>query len=191
MAKKKSPGPTLTSVFYGAVELIPPRWRAKLGLTRVVIEQPTDVGPEPLVTPVVDSSVEQIRTDERKQTTTTLGSPAGVTLTEFVRTPSGQLGSRTVSLVTTGTALPGITALTIDSEQQATGTGYSEQSVTTVSAVFPQLVSSSQQVLQLPEKFRGAGMTIIKTEVTAEGTSAIPTTVGTGSHSASRAGSPS
>ena len=59
----KNPGPLLTSKFIGDVQLIPPEFRARIGTTRLVQEQPIDIEPSSLGDLLVESSVLQERTD--------------------------------------------------------------------------------------------------------------------------------
>jgi hypothetical protein len=137
MALLKNPGPLLTSKFKGLVDVIPLKWRAKLGLTTLVQKDPTDIDPTALGDSTADgvrvvSSVQQDLTDERKKTDVFIGDPIGSTMVEYFRTKDGQVGTRTHTVREEGDTLPSLTELIIEADQDAWGDGRIEQVVSTI-----------------------------------------------------------
>jgi len=174
MSIKKNPGPPLVSRFKGDLRALPLRWRAKLGLTRTVQEQPPDIEASLLTGTLVESSVEQERTDERKKTDTRLDSPLGGTMIEYVRTKDGQVGTRTVKYVPEGTAPPTFNELLKEFNQDASGNGWSEQIALTVPNLFSGYDYSIEIRDLVPPEFNALRPTR-ETSYTVAGTTSMPT----------------
>lgn len=180
MALKKKKGPILTSVLKGAVDLVPPRWRAKLGITLTAQKVPTDVGVTTLSGLVVGSEVQQKETDERLKVDVAIGDPTNVTLTEYVLTNEGQLGTRTMSIVTTATAAPTINELTEAIEWNNLGNEYVERGITTVAELFPATSVHDEGAGALVHRAIARFIDDLKVETTASvaaGTTATPATL--------------
>ena len=175
MALNKSRGPILTSVFKGMLDLLPPKWRARLKTTVTTQECPTDVDVTALTSTLIESKVVMTRTDERKKTDTSIENPSGITLVEYVRTNEAQLGTRTNSLVNDGATLPTIDALTVSAEQNNLGNGKVEQEVVTVASVFNREINEDvgvgNLVFQATEKFID-NLDVVSNSVVSAGTSA-------------------
>ena len=182
MALRKSKGPLLTSVFKGMLDLLPPKWRARLETTVTDQENPTDVGVSALSNTLVESKVVQTRTDERKKTDTVIEDPTNISLIEYLKTNEAQLGTRTNRLVVENAALPTITALTVSAEQNNLGNGKTEQEIVTVAEVFDRKVNEDSGagdfVFRQTEKFIDTLVVRTDSEVAA-GTSATPDTLAT------------
>lgn len=178
MALQKNPGPPLTSKFRGLLDVIPQKWRSKLGLTRIVQQQPVDVEPTPIGDTTsegvrISSTVEQERTDERKKTDVFLTDVLGSVMVEYIRTPDGQIATRTYTVVAEGTALPTIDELTADASQDAWGNGMVEQVVTTVPNLFGKNDYRVERPDRVPPDF-GVLLKTTETGVTVAGTATMP-----------------
>ena len=164
------------------LDLLPPKWRARLKTTVTTQECPTDVDVTALSTTVIESKVVMTRTDERKKTDTSIEDPSAITLIEYVKTNEAQLGTRTNSLVAENATLPTITALTVSAEQNNLGNGKTEQEVVTVASVFDRKVNedsgAGDLVFRQTEKFI-ANLAIRTDSEVAAGTSATPDTLAT------------
>lgn len=178
MALQKNKGPLLTSRFKGLVDVIPLKWRSKLGMTRLVQQNPLDIdasspnGAGPYGH-LVSSAVEQERTDERRKTDVYLESPIGTEMIEYVRTPDGQIATRTHTIVNEGDPLPTLTELIIAAEQDAWGNGQVEQVVTTV----PNLFGGKDYTVERPDRAPpdfGALLETTETGETVAGTAVLP-----------------
>ena len=182
MALKKAKGPLLTSVFKGMLDLLPPKWRARLKTTVTTQECPTDVDATTLTSTLIESKVVQTRTDERKKTDTSIEDPSAITLVEYVRTNEAQLGTRTNSLVAENASLPTIDALTVSAEQNNLGNGLTEQEVVTVASVFDRKVNEDSGagdfVFRQTEKFI-SGLAVRTDSDVAAGIVAMPDTLDT------------
>ena len=182
MALKKAKGPLLTSVFKGMLDLLPPKWRARLKTTVTNQENPTDVDVTALSSTLIESKVVQTRTDERKKTDITIEDPSAITLVEYVKTNEAQLGTRTNSLVAENASLPTIDALTVSAEQNNLGNGLTEQEVVTVASVFDRKVNEDSGagdfVFRQTEKFI-SGLAVRTDSDVAAGIVAMPDTLAT------------
>jgi hypothetical protein len=166
----------LVSVFRGIVDNIPPKWRARLGVTRIVQKQPLDIGLTELGEGVVASQLVQEQTNERTKTDTTISDPTGETLVEYIRTKDGQVGTRIIKLVPAGSPLPTFTELTVDAGQENFGNGWSEQMVVTT----PNLFGGNDYSIEIRDVIPPEFLTLIQTKdeaVTIAGTAAMPTLV--------------
>jgi len=179
MALLKNPGPLLKSKFKGIIDVIPLKWRSKLGLTSLVREQPVDVDPTALGDTTADgirvvSSVQQERTDERKKTDVFITDPVGSTMVEYFRTKDGQVGTRTHTVRNEGDTLPSLTALIIEADQEAWGDGLIEQVVSTI----PNLLGLYDYKVERPDRVPpdfGALLATTEESHTVAGQAALPT----------------
>lgn len=135
----KNSGPTSTSIFKGILDVLPLRWRSKLGITKTEQAVELNVLPEALSTTVIASSVEQDKnTDERRKFVYTVENPTGQSMVEKALGDSGVNAAvettSTITLVDEGDALPAYNYLTVDIDRQAFGNGKAEQKVDTVAS---------------------------------------------------------
>lgn len=128
MALQKNSGPLLTSLFKGMADLLPAKWRARVGTKQTDQENPTDILPDDLTAGLLESRVVQTRTDERKKTNFYLEGDLTTELVEQVMLPNGQIATRTEKLVSEGTALD-VPESALQGEQNNLGNNYMEQSV--------------------------------------------------------------
>ena len=169
----KNPGPLLTSVSRGDLDLIPREFRAKLGISQTVQEQPTDVDADvPDGISLVASRVEQERTNERKKTNVSLVGALTETLVSAVKLQDGQVGISTRSLVAEGTALV-VDAKTTEANQTNLGTGLLDQTIIEAPEVLslPEFTTEIPDVI--PERFRVAVPKTVESE-TVEGVAIEP-----------------
>lgn len=117
----------------GALDVISPEWRAKLGLDVTTQKQPEDVNPTAVASTLVESRTDTDQTNETNKVNTAIGDPTGVTISEKVLV-DGVAGTRAKTIVAENASLPAVSHLTVDSKQRAWGTGLAEQEVTSVSA---------------------------------------------------------
>jgi hypothetical protein len=164
------------------LDLLPPKWRARLKTTVTDQENPTDVDVSALTSTLIESKVVQTRTDERKKTDTSIEDPSAITLVEHLKTQEAQLGTRTNSLVDEGASLPTIDALTVSSEQNNLGNGKMEQVVVTVASVFDRKALEDKgrgsYVFSATEKFID-NLSIETQSVVSAGTTATPDSLST------------
>lgn len=143
MALQKNPGPLLTSLFKGLVEHIPPEWRARLGLRKYDQQEPIDVDPDTIADVLVNSEVNQTRTDERKKSNVELATdPTDVELHQQKRLTNGQLVDEVRTFVPEGTPLAGVSVETIEAEQHNLGIGWMTNDVTDAPLPGPTVESS-------------------------------------------------
>jgi hypothetical protein len=128
MGLLKNPGQLLTSKFRGVLELIPPKFRAKIGIIRKVQQVPLDVEPDTLGGVLVQSQTVQERTDERAKTNVELEGDITTELVSQVRLDNGQIATRTEKLVAEGTDLV-VPDGAVSGNQENLGIGFIDQTV--------------------------------------------------------------
>src|SRR5262245_27877943 len=104
----KNRGPLLTSTYSGGIDTLPQEWINIIGYQQVDQEVQLVVLPDNLTNVLLRSKTVQTRTDERKLTTYVIGGgtvpPGGwPPMVVFDRLPTGQLVTKTRSLVPDGT----------------------------------------------------------------------------------------
>jgi hypothetical protein len=183
MSINKNKGQLLTSIYNGTLDLLPLRWRARLGYTKTDQEVPVDVPPdgmngdseEACAMGLISSQVVQTRTDERLKTNITLTSGwQDKQIVEYYLTKEGQIATRVVTIVPAGEPLPPTDELTVEAEQQNLGPCFSEQTISTV----PNLFGANDYVVEIrdvvPTEF-AALLKTYETAVTVAGVAAMPT----------------
>lgn len=139
-----NPGPPLKQQSVGSINGFSEEWKAYLGLTEWLQQQPPAVQPSTLTTPsatpssttscLVYSSLEQTLTDQRKRTDAYLGNPANKPpLADMSMSEDGDLSTTTRSLLPAGTAIV-LNYLTVSATQHNMGNGWLEQTYTAVSS---------------------------------------------------------
>lgn len=141
MSLLKNPGPLLESLFRGVLDLIPPEFRAKLGIRQTKQQVPVDVEPDPLTGVLVESQVVQERTDERQKTNVEIEGDINTPLISQERLQNGQIATRTRQLVVEGTPLV-VPDGAVDGTQKNLGIGYLDQSVLDATLPGPTIYSS-------------------------------------------------
>jgi hypothetical protein len=175
----KNPGPALRSKVLGSRQLFPDEFLAKVGLETVVQQSPLDVEPnEPGWDGLIESRVEQERTNERRKTNVYLLSELDTELKSTVKLPSGLIGTRTRTLVPEGTTIV-VNGLTVEGDQRNLGNGFLDQVVVQAPSKFPHFVARTSIEDGIPPVFR---MLIPLRELasTALGTSSIAPVLGPG-----------
>lgn len=156
MPLAKNKGPLLESVIYGddAFQLIPREFKAFLGIRKTDQEVPTDILPDLLLYPLIQSQVVQERTNERKKTNVEIVGDIDVDLPDetFIQ-ETGQVGHRTRRLVVEGTDLVP-TDLTWSADQHNLGNGLLDQTIVTLDEVFDGRQFSRERSIVTPEDFR-------------------------------------
>lgn len=135
MAKNKNPGPLLTSIVKGILEVWPARWRSKLAFTTTEQKVNEDVTVSTITGDLIASAVLQDQTNERKKINVTIEDPTNITMTEkaMMDGPADAIqGTRNLTVVTEGAALPAATYLTLSQNQDALGNGKAIQTVESV-----------------------------------------------------------
>lgn len=158
----KNSGPLLTSKWVGGESPIPPEFIAAMERGLLIQENPTDIEPTALGDTVVESSVVQERTDERKKTTITK-KPGAISLQKINTDDSGQPVQLTQTLYLTGSIATPIPTATKNVAVRDLGNGYSISEVavsgTYVGGVFtPGIFAHANYGAEvpdvIPEKFR-------------------------------------
>lgn len=175
MSISKNPGSPLTSDHNGEETSVPRHWRAKLGLTKVVQENPINVGVDPNAGLRIESRADQERTNERKKANTSFRrDPRGTTIIEYVRTKDGQVGKRIRRYVREGERPPAFNELMQEFSQQADGNGWSEQISTTVANLFGSYDYIVERPDRTPPDF-GALLKTFEVSHTVKGIAVMPT----------------
>lgn len=97
----RNPGPILTSLYKGLLAAIPTRWKLAGNVTIVKQERAVEDDPSALTPTLVESTVEQVRTDERLKTDTYFTPPTEPFVDGFL-TAQGEAGVKTETYITTG-----------------------------------------------------------------------------------------
>ncbi len=175
MASDKNKGKLLETLVRGTVDLIPPEFRARIGLRITTQKVPNDVLPDAISETLIESKVEQSpeNTNERRKVNTELEGDVDEQLEFEVKLPDGQTGTGVRSLVDEGTGLT-VTALTEEATQRNLGNGKLDQTVITKPSTLPLPEYTEEIPDSVPEEFR-ALVPITSSEVTSAGTAAAPT----------------
>lgn len=158
MASTKNSGQVLTSELndFLVQNIVPDEYQVKHGMLREEQEVPTDVFPDLLLASgdLVTSSVEQVRTNERKKTNISFIRDWTIPLNqETFIAKTGQIGHTTRRLVEEGDGLI-VSSLTEDADQHNLGIGKMDQKVTNVDSIFPNKVFKKTRPNVTPEDFR-------------------------------------
>jgi len=171
MPISKNAGQKLISKFKGLLDLIPPEFRAKLGITQTVQQVPLDVEIDPVAGAVVETKLTQERTNERTKTIVEIEGDVTDTLVSQVRLSNGQIATRTRSFIPEGTALtPPVGA--VDGDQKNLGIGFLDQTVIDASlpgpTVFSTRIAPDGVVIQIA-RTRKLGTNITESESISSG----------------------
>jgi hypothetical protein len=169
----KNPGPELESLIKGTVDTFPPEARAKMGLRITKQENPVVVTPDEPDGQLIESRVEQTRTDERLKTNTELTGDINDNLPFKVKLPDGQTGFGVRSFPVEGSTLI-VNALTEEASQRNMGNGRLDQTV----IVRPTNLELPEYVKEIPdavpEEFKVL-VPVESAETTVEGNAVEPT----------------
>lgn len=163
MSSAKNQGPLITSKYRGGVDDFPREFLALIGIDVLWRHVPTDVDTDPISGLLIESKIEQERTNERKKTNTFFTEFPDDVLLSGVKLDSGLVGERTRRLVTDPTALV-VDGLTESADQHNLGNGWLDQTIVEAPSLFKHRIYKRERGIVTPEDFRATVQTLGYTE---------------------------